>query len=143
MSEKDFAREFCALTKKLNPVRIENALFTPGLPDVSFSPGFCELKWLKSYPKRETTPVRIEHYTDDQRKWLLRRATAGGGAWLALKVKSDRYVFNAQQAQDVGNLTHSELKQNCLAHWDRLPTAEEFCNVFIQSARLSFLINWP
>ena len=130
MSEKDYAREFCTLTRKLHPVRIENALLTPGLPDVSIAPGFVELKWLKAYPKKPETPVRIDHYTDEQRLWLRTRAAAGGGAWLALKVRADRYIFDSDGAQSVGFLTKAELMEACIAYWPCLPTAEEFCRVF-------------
>jgi len=133
MSEKLFAREFVQLTKPLHPVRIENALLTPGLPDVSLSVGFCELKWLRSYPKRETTPVRIEHYTDDQRNWLMKRYRAGGGAWLCLKVRTDWYIFNALQAQRVGNVSKSELQSSADCYFSSRPSTETLCLAFKQS----------
>lgn len=130
MSEKDFARDFCLLTKSLHPVRIENALATPGLPDVSIAPGFVELKWARAWPKKHTTPLRIDHYTDDQRHWLLRRAAAGGGAWLALKVRSEWFIFCADSAQQVGFLTRQELTEQADAYFPVKPSAEELCRVF-------------
>lgn len=140
MSEKDFAHDFVQLTKKLHPVRIENALFTPGLPDVSISLGFVELKALKSYPKRPETPVRIEHYTDDQRKWLRKRYEAGGGAWLALRVRTDWYIFNALKAQKVGFLTKSEMQEYATNYFKTKPSADELCVAFKQS--LDSMSHW-
>lgn len=130
MSEKDFARDFCLLTKSLHPVRIENALTTLGLPDVNMAPGWCELKWSRSWPKKETTPLRLDHYTDEQRLWLRKRAAAGGNAWLALKVRSEWFIFDAAGAQEVGNLTRAELMEAAIAYWPAKPTAEELCRVF-------------
>lgn len=133
MSESAFRTEFCLLTAELDPVPIENMLCGKtgvGTPDVNIIPGWVELKWLPSYPKRETTPVRIDHYTDQQREWLLRRVKMGGGAWLSLKVRSNWYVFDADGAQDVGRLTRAELEETAIAFFPKKPTAEELCRVF-------------
>lgn len=130
MSEKDFAREFCLLTKKLHPVRVENALTTLGLPDVNISTGWVELKWAKSWPKKESTPFRLPHYTDEQRAWLKKRGDAGGGAWLALQVRTEWFVFDADLAQDVGKLTRDCLIEFSTAYFPTKPTSDELCKVF-------------
>lgn len=130
MSEKTFAREFCLLTKKLHPVRVENALTTLGLPDVNIVSGWVELKWAKEWPKKETTPFRLPHYTDEQRAWLMRRFQAGGGAWLALQVRTEWFVFDGEQAQHVGRLTKEELIVCANAYFPTKPTSDDLCKVF-------------
>ncbi len=134
MSESDFSALFCKLTKSLDPVRIENSLTYDktviGVPDINFIPGWAELKWKKGYPKRKDTPVRIEHYTQNQKDWLARRAEAGGNAWLVLRVRSHIYVFDAHGAQNVGDLTKDQLLEACIAFFPKTPKPEEFCRVF-------------
>ncbi len=134
MSEKDFSALFCKLTKSLDPCRVENLLTydgtVRGMPDVNIVPGWCELKAIKAYPKRKNTPLRIEHYTDTQRAWLLRRVAAGGNAWLVLRVRSHIYVFDAHGAQSVGELTKDQLLEACIAFFPKTPKPEEFCRVF-------------
>lgn len=137
MSESAFRREFNQVIAKLDPCSVENLLTGKtgtGMPDVNHIYGWAELKWLRSYPKRETTPVRIDHYTDDQRSWLLRRYRAGGGAWLVLKVRTDWYIFNAVQAQKVGFLTKKQMQETAEFYFNRKPSSNELCQAFQISA---------
>jgi hypothetical protein len=133
LSEKDFSREFVLLTKKLHPVRIENALTTLGLPDLNISTGWIELKWHKTWPAKESTPLRLPHYTDEQRNWLMKRWNAGGKAWLALKVRSEWFNCEAPAAQRVGHLTHQELIETATAYFPVKPTSEQLCEVFTRT----------
>ena len=79
------------LAAKLDPVRVENPLH-PGTPDVNLSTGvWIELKCIAAWPVRDTTAVRIPHYTPQQRVWLYRRwIAAPGSTLLLLEVRSDR-----------------------------------------------------
>lgn len=79
----------------------------PGTPDVQFIGGWLELKFLEEWPKREETTVRIEHFTPQQRVWLLRRymacrerGTDHGIAYLLLYVQETRehLLFDAETA---------------------------------------------
>ena len=129
--EQQFSADFMLLTKSLHAVRVENLLCTPGLPDVSLATGWVELKVSRDYPTRPDTPVRLPHYTDDQRAWLRKRCLAGGNAWLALKVSRDWYIFwGATGAQEVGNLTKEGLRAECIAYFPGKPSAAELCSVF-------------
>lgn len=62
----------------------------PGIPDVSFGldgiNGWIELKTLVSWPKRKTTPIRLEHFTIEQRHFLAGRGATGGHCFLLLRV---------------------------------------------------------
>lgn len=69
--------------------RIENRL-DKGTPDVSAclwgKEGWIELKFLRAPPVRPETPVRIDHWTADQVKWLGDRYRAGGRVMILLMV---------------------------------------------------------
>lgn len=95
-----------------------------GLPDLSYSGnrvhGWIELKWAESWPKRAETPLRLPHYTKEQKHFLLARARAGGGrCWLLLRVGREHLLFNHEQAQEVGELERAELLARATMHTDR------------------------
>ena len=74
--------------------RIENP-FYKGIPDVNYLmngvEGWIELKYVKSFPKKELTPVSIPHYTKEQKMWHKVRYDAGGNTAIILQV--DKYYF--------------------------------------------------
>jgi hypothetical protein len=77
------------LAARLDPVRVENPIH-PGTPDVNLCTGlWIELKCIEGWPARASTPVRIRHYTPQQRVWLYRRwKYAPGSTLLLLEVRS-------------------------------------------------------
>lgn len=79
-----------------------------GLPDLSYSGngvhGFIELKWVEAWPVRSTTPLRLPHYTKEQRHWLLSRGRSGGHCWLLLRVGKEHLLFDHERAQHVGEM---------------------------------------
>ncbi len=79
----------------------------PGTPDIQFIDGWIECKYLEDWPKREETTVRIEHFSPQQRVWLLRRSiacsrlqTERGIGWLVLYVAKTRehLLFEGEDA---------------------------------------------
>lgn len=93
-------------------------LVSKGYPDVSFGAlgvnGWIELKALEEWPIRPQTVVKIDHYTPEQRLWLLKRGSNGSKhVYLFLEVGDDLLLFNYIQAQKVGQLTKQELFNNC------------------------------
>lgn len=97
-----------ALTKAgQDATSVENPAY-PGTPDIQFIDGWIECKYLEDWPKREATTVRIEHFTPQQRCWLMRRAFSlsklsdkmHGRAWLVLYVARTRdwLVFDGETA---------------------------------------------
>lgn len=74
---------------KLDPVRVENPIY-PGTPDVNLADGrWIELKYLAGWPARETSVLRIPHFTEQQRVWLYRRwHYAPGTTHLLLEVRA-------------------------------------------------------
>lgn len=79
------------LAAKLDPVRVENPIH-PGTPDVNLSNGkWIELKCIAGWPARDTTIVRIAHFTPQQRVFLYRRwKYAPGTTLLLLEVRAVR-----------------------------------------------------
>lgn len=115
-------------------VRIENRL-EAGTPDVNGSwrgrDFWWELKHVDFWPKRASTPLRIEHYTVDQRKWLRRRGMAGGAAGLMLQVDREYMVFNWFYAQVVGRLPRGELLPLAAGYWRGSVDANEILQLSI------------
>lgn len=79
----------------------------PGTPDLQFMDGWIECKYREDWPAREDTTVRIEHFTPQQRCWLMRRHVAckkrdtiRGYAWLVLYVAKTRehLLFDGETA---------------------------------------------
>lgn len=96
-----------ALTKAgYDATSVENPAY-PGTPDIQYIDGWIECKYLEKWPARHDTTVRIEHFTPQQRVWLLRRYLAClkrdhryGNGWLVLYVAStkDWFVFDGETA---------------------------------------------
>ena len=67
-----------------------------GVPDVSFGlggrQGWVELKVLPRWPRPET-PVKMAHFTQLQRVWLVERGRAGGRCFLLLGVERDALLL--------------------------------------------------
>jgi hypothetical protein len=128
--ESRFRTDLKQRMKRLCPISIENALTTPGLPDVAIVSGWLELKCLPKWPVKETTPLRIPHFTEEQKMWALKWASCGGNYWLVVKVRAEIFVFGPDAAVLVGTLTRAEMLGAALAYWPCMPSSEELCKVF-------------
>lgn len=106
-------------------VRIENSC-AKGTPDVNgcFTHNgqrvevWIELKALEDWPVRATTCIRLPHYTQEQRDWLLARAQAGGRAFLFVRVAREYFLFTAARAQVVEQLTRAQWYQAAYAQYN-------------------------
>lgn len=92
-----------------------------GVPDVSFGcggqNGWIELKYLPKFPKRPATPVKIRHYTNEQKIWLRKRGKAGGSTWLFLRIEKEFLLFHWTKCREVGKLPIGELREIARARW--------------------------
>lgn len=111
----------------LDPVRIESHM-SEGVPDVNYSQGWIELKYAKAWPKRPDTPLRIDHFTKEQRAWHLARRAAGGRTYVLVKVGKDEWMlFDGRAAAlDLGFIPRERLYTIAKARWIRKPKKEEF-----------------
>lgn len=80
-----------------DPVSVENPA-CPGTPDVNYVEGWAELKELHEWPARAETNVAIDHFTPQQRVWLIRRSMAHGRVFLVLKVKNEWLCYTGNIA---------------------------------------------
>lgn len=99
-AEKTMRKRVVAALRSLHAVPVENGCGL-GTPDVAYVEGWLELKSMPEWPARPETALRIEHFTQDQRVWLLMHARCGGAAWLLLKVADDWLLFTPEVAAAV------------------------------------------
>jgi len=90
-----------------------------GIPDINYIGGWIECKWLRSWPKRAETPVRLDHpLMAHQAAWLRRRRRRGGLAWVILQCRREWLLFDGVVAGKLlGTATKDELYQLCHKRW--------------------------
>lgn len=103
-------------------IRIENPAW-PGTPDVNYclggEEGFIELKNIDDWPVNATTTVKVAHFTQQQRSWLIRRVDCGGRAWLLLRVATpnDWVLMRGDKAAYLlGHVPRAVLLQRAFYH---------------------------
>lgn len=115
--------------------RVENVI-SPGTPDVNYCftvdgrkyEGWIELKWIKEFPKRASTVVKIPHFTDDQRNWIIQRIGNGGSVWVFLRVEREFFLFDGFTAsRHVGiDLVRKGLRDEAYGYWSPRVDWDEF-----------------
>lgn len=117
MSEQTMRGRVVEALRPLDAVSIENGVGV-GTPDVNYAEGWIELKWVRSWPKRPDTPVVLEHFTREQRRWIDRRSRAGGKVFVLLKVGRDWFLFRGMDAaRQLGELPRAGLEALALRRW--------------------------
>jgi hypothetical protein len=123
VSESSFARSLRdgvrkkakELGHKVAWTRLECSL--AGIPDVVFSIDgnhhFIELKCVANFPKREATPIRLPHFTADQKWWLKQHGEAGEYCWVFLKVQKEYFLYHWNNLDGLGDWNKKELFMNC------------------------------
>lgn len=85
---------------------------TPGgVPDVHYLTcngvsGWIELKNIKELPKRQSTPIRIPHFTQQQKLWLQTYGSLGGNAWVFVGLPNNWFMLFSWKVV------------HCLGEWD-------------------------
>lgn len=101
----------------LDPQRVEDVT-SRGTPDVWYTIGAIEMKYLADWPVRASTPVRVTTLIDrsQQVAWLTRRWSKGGPAWLMLRAVNQYLLFTGPDSRAVRRgLIREELER--LAVW--------------------------
>ena len=129
MSESEMWNAIRPVLKPLDPVRVESPI-SPGLPDVNYVGGWIELKYVDRWPVRPDTPLKIDHFTKQQRIRHRKRRQAGGKSFVLIKVdkgiNAQWLLFDGRVAADnIGTKNKEELCSLCLGRWLRLPRLEE------------------
>ncbi len=105
----------------MDPISVENFAH-PGTPDINCTGGWIELKCCDGWPAHASTPLRLPHFTPQQRVWLTRRWRANRRAWLLLRVGKGHdatwLLFGGERAAEViGTANKSELTYAAIAIW--------------------------
>jgi hypothetical protein len=102
-----------------------------GVPDVNYlmrngRGGWIELKFKTLYPIRiSKTPVRLNHFTSDQKNWIFKYGEFGGDAWVLLQVKNDFYLFSHVFVRRIGEVRKEVLEQLAVKVWKKKINYEE------------------
>jgi len=102
-------------------VRVENGV-EEGTPDLNYCKagreGWVELK-CTHLPKRPTTGVKVEHFTEEQRGWANKRAVHGGRCFMWLAIGNHRALFKAPYPPKfLAGHTVAQLKRYALLWYD-------------------------
>lgn len=133
MSEYNLRGWFVAALRPLDAVAVENPA-CPGTPDVNCVLGWIELKHVPAAPARAGTPVRVDHYTQQQRLWARRRAAAGGMCLMYLQVGNEHFLLDGVTAAfNIGEATMGDLKGLALKTWTGNPKPEDLLEAVIHA----------
>jgi hypothetical protein len=112
--------------KPLDGRSVENTV-GPGTPDVNYADGWIELKVLDHWPRNAITPVRITHYTQQQRIWAMKRAAAQGQVFMLILVEevqewvllrgADAAVLVSSEGKTIKEGTQQTIRERALAVW--------------------------
>lgn len=98
MAERELNKRIRSALHGFDPRRVENGVIGPGTPDINFTGGWIESKWLPAWPARASSIVKVPKYTRKQRAWHVKRRSAGGLVWVVIEIGSDVLVFDARDA---------------------------------------------
>lgn len=122
----------------LGAFAVENPA-NPGTPDVNYSSpgGWLELKKVLKRPARKTTPIRVEHFRQEQRVFIEWMVDHGHEVWVVLQLERDWFVFPPLWAcYHLGHVVEDELWANAAIYWKGRLDGEGLCR-FLSSARVS------
>lgn len=94
-----------------------------GVPDVVFSMpninGFLELKYIKEWPKRPDTKVKLP-LRPEQKLWISTRGKMGGNVWVLCRIEDDFFLLNDTLAiAACEGWDKFEWARNCNLAWPR------------------------
>lgn len=103
--------------------RVENPA-NPGMPDVYFTlkktgtMGWIELKYAHEWPKRETTPLKLKHFTKQQRSFFRRHGEIGANLFILLQVDREYFLLNYPVCLAIGTLTRTDYPIKSIGYWE-------------------------
>ena len=119
MSEKGMRKTVVKALRPLDAIAVENPAY-PGTPDVNGIEFWIELKWASSWPGANHRPLRIPHFTRQQKLWLTKRWSMGGAVYLLLKVGQEWLLFEGDTAAlVVGEGTRDKLRASAICTWQK------------------------
>ena len=122
MAETDLRGWATSSMRPLHAVAVENPVY-PGFPDIAYSLGLIEAKWVRKAPARPGTAVAVEHYTKEQRDFARAHAQAGGTVLMLLQVGREVFLISGRTAADrVGTATLEQIREMAVEKWGKRPS---------------------
>ena len=111
-------------------VRVENRV-EAGTPDLNYCvegiEGWGELKAVDRWPAGAWVPLRVPHFTKQQRFWLRRRIRYGGRAHVLIRVGRTYLVLPGEWAAErLGEAPELEMREMADGVWDGAWDLEAF-----------------
>lgn len=129
------------LLSSMHAVSIENGVGV-GTPDVEYVDGWLELKSV-DLPKNPDTPVRVPHFTPQQKVFLRKRTACGGIALLFLKAGPWWLLFDGVTAAEiVGKVSLGALVDRCIVGWQTTPPKQELVSCLKRICRAVKSCTW-
>lgn len=123
LKESDMRAQVVRLLAGANAVAVENGVGV-GTPDVNYVEGWLELKSV-DLPKNPDSPIRVPHFSAEQRLWLRRRTEAGGRAHVLLKAGNWWILLSAMTAaESLGTVPLGWLIDHCVDGWAGRPSGD-------------------
>lgn len=143
MSEKLMRQNLIRTLRVLDAVSVENSAY-PGTPDINFTGGWMECKWLPVWPTGERTVVQMPHFTAQQRAWMRRRCRAGGVCWFMLQCRREWLLLPGHVAAvAVGGLTRKQIEELATKRWDNGLVADELLECLTDATAISRIFGLP
>lgn len=123
-NEGAFRRWVVKALRPLDAFAVERVLVPEGFPDVCYADGLIELKWLPRWPVRGGV-VKLDHFTNEQRILMRKRAKVGGQIWGLLLVGDEVLLFDGHTAcRTWGRAETEDMRRLAHRRWDK-PNAKE------------------
>lgn len=118
MAERDMRQRVIRALRELDAISVENRCGL-GTPDVNYVEGWIECKWLRKWPKRPETVVKLDHeLMAGQRAWIKRRAKRDGDVFVLLQCGREWLLIEGHYAAcELGKQTREQLIESCAAYW--------------------------
>lgn len=112
--EKQMRERVVATLKPIHGKSVENVV-GPGYPDISSIAGYIECKKIDDWPVRPDTPVRVPHFTSQQRSWLATECHLGGLAYMLIQIGKEYWLFwGLWAARNVDRVPRAVMEDNAL-----------------------------
>ena len=122
--EKRFTNNVIAGLKGLAICQRHEDMYSTGIPDISYDiegmkgSGWIEMKAIPDWPKKENTIVRLEHFTKQQRAWIIKHGSKNARTFIFLRVANDYLIFDWTAATLIGNTVKELLYEACVRSWN-------------------------
>ena len=114
-----------------------------GIPDLSYgikgTNGWIELKYKKTWPKKLTTPVKFDHFTNKQKTWLKKRGQEGGHCYVLIQIADTCLLYDWQKINQIGKLTKNEMIKESIVFWAIKDQSFDFRQFFFKKVIIDIL----